>query len=67
VQFALGLKIGMTHINDTSVDDMPNNPFDDEKNSGIERFNGQWVIDEFTTDHWVTIQHSRPVYPFHAR
>lgn len=64
VQFALGLKIGMTHINDTSVDDMPNNPFGGEKNSGIGRFNGKWVIQEFTTDHWVTIQHSRPIYPF---
>ena len=64
VQFALGLKIGMTHINDTSVDDMPNNPFGGEKNSGIGRFNGEWVIQEFTTDHWVTIQHSRPTYPF---
>ena len=64
VQFALGLNIGMTHINDTSVDDMPNNPFGGEKNSGIGRFNGEWVIQEFTTDHWVTIQHSRPTYPF---
>ena len=64
VQFAIGLKIGMTHINDTSVDDMPNNPFGGEKNSGIGRFNGEWVIQEFTTDHWVTIQHSRPTYPF---
>lgn len=64
VAFALGLKIGMTHINDTSVDDMPNNPFGGEKNSGIGRFNGEWVIQEFTTDHWVTIQHKRPTYPF---
>ncbi len=64
VQFALGLKIGMTHINDTSVDDMPNNPFGGEKNSGIGRFNGEWVIQEFTTDHWVTIQHGQPAYPF---
>ena len=64
VQFALGLKIGMTHINDTSVDDMPNNPFGGEKNSGIGRFNGEWVVQEFTTDHWVTIQHDQPAYPF---
>lgn len=64
VQFALGLKTGMTHINDTSVDDSPNNPFGGEKNSGIGRFNGEWVIHEFTTDHWVTIQHGRPTYPF---
>src|SRR5690606_2475525 len=64
VRFALGLQVGMTHVNDTSVNDMPNNPFGGEKNSGIGRFNGQWVIDEFTTDHWVTVQHTPIAYPF---
>jgi aldehyde dehydrogenase (NAD+) len=64
VQFALGLRIGMTRVNDSSVDDMPNNPFGGEKNSGIGRFNGDWAIREFTTDHWVTIQHAKPDYPF---
>ena len=64
VQFALDLNIGMTHVNDITVDDIPNNPFGGEKNSGIGRFNGDWVIREFTTDHWVTIQHERPTYPF---
>lgn len=64
VRFALDLNIGMTHVNDITVDDMPNNPFGGEKNSGIGRFNGDWVIREFTTDHWITIQHGRPTYPF---
>lgn len=64
VQFALGLEIGMTHVNDSSVNDMPNNPFGGEKNSGIGRFNAEWVMHEFTTDHWVTVQHSQPSYAF---
>jgi aldehyde dehydrogenase (NAD+) len=33
-------------------------------NSGIGRFGGEWTIHEFTRDHWVTIRHSRPTYPF---
>jgi aldehyde dehydrogenase (NAD+) len=64
VRFARGLDIGMTHVNDSSVDDLPNSPFGGEKNSGIGRFNGEWVIRDFTTDHWVTVQHGRPTYPF---
>jgi acyl-CoA reductase-like NAD-dependent aldehyde dehydrogenase len=28
-----------------------------EKASGVGRFGGQWAIDEFTTEHWVSVQH----------
>jgi aldehyde dehydrogenase (NAD+) len=54
----------MTHINGSRVDDSPNSPFGGEKNSGIGRFGGEWVIEEFTTDHWVTVQHTPRSYPF---
>jgi len=64
LRFALGVEAGMTHINGSSVDDSPNNPFGGEKNSGIGRFGGDWVIEEFTTDHWVTVQHTPRPYPF---
>ncbi|MBU3845746.1 MAG: aldehyde dehydrogenase family protein [Candidatus Acinetobacter avistercoris] len=63
VQFALGIDAGMTHINDITVDDQPNAPFGGEKNSGLGRFNGHWIIDEFTRTHWVTVQTKPKAYP----
>ena len=54
----------MTHINDITVNDSPNVMFGGEKNSGIGRFNGDWIIAEFTRDHLVTLQRNKPVYPF---
>ena len=53
--FALGIDAGMTHINAISVADEPNAPFGGEKNSGLGRFNGQWILEEFSRTHWVTI------------
>src|SRR5690554_60553 len=64
VRFAQGIKAGMTHINDMPVNDEANAPFGGEKNSGVGRFNGDWAIEEFTTDHWITVQHSNRDYPF---
>lgn len=64
LRFALGVEAGMTHINDTSVDDTPTGPFGGEKNSGIGRFGGEWILQEFTTDHWVSVQHDKRQYPF---
>jgi len=64
LRFALGLEAGMTHINDSSVDDTPTGPFGGEKNSGIGRFGGEWIMQELTTDHWITAQHTRRQYPF---
>lgn len=64
VAFAKGIRAGMTHINDMPVNDEPNAPFGGEKNSGLGRFNGDWAIEEFTTDHWITVQHTPRGYPF---
>lgn len=63
VQFALGIEAGMTHINDITVDDQPHAPFGGEKNSGLGRFNGHWIIEEFTRTHWVTVQTKPKAYP----
>jgi aldehyde dehydrogenase (NAD+) len=64
LRFALALKAGMTHINDQTVHDSPNSPFGGEKNSGIGRYGAEWVLREFTTEHWITVQHSPRRYPF---
>lgn len=61
--FAKRVEAGMTHINDQPVNDLPNNPFGGEKDSGIGRFGGEWAIAAFTTDHWITLQQQRRAYP----
>lgn len=64
VEFAKQIKTGMTHINDHSVNDEANAPFGGEQNSGLGRFNGEWAIDEFTTNHWISVQSLQRNYPF---
>jgi aldehyde dehydrogenase (NAD+) len=56
-RFALGMQAGMAHVNDQPVNDLANNPFGGEKNSGIGQFGGEWAVAAFTTDESVTIQH----------
>jgi aldehyde dehydrogenase (NAD+) len=66
VKFAQRVEAGMTHVNDQPVNDIPYNPFGGEKNSGIGRFNGRWAVEAFTTEHWITVQHTRRLYPTNA-
>src|SRR5690554_3099761 len=54
IHFTEQLDIGMTHINGISVADQANAPFGGEKNSGLGRFNGRWIFEEFTRTHWLT-------------
>src|SRR6185312_5307576 len=56
VRVALRVQAGMTHVNDSPVNDLPNCPFGGEKNSGLGRYNGEWIIEEMTTVHWVSVQ-----------
>lgn len=63
-RFARQIKAGMTHVNDIPVNDEAHAPFGGEKNSGLGRFNGEWAIEEFTTDHWVSVQMTPRSYPF---
>lgn len=64
MRFARGIRAGMTHINDITVNDESNAPFGGEKNSGIGRFNGEWVLEEMTRLHWVSVQSTPRDYPF---
>lgn len=62
-RFALRLRCGMTHVNDSPVDEEDNTAYGGEGRSGLGRFGGSWSIDEFTTEHWVSVQHRRRPYP----
>lgn len=31
-------------------------PFGGEKNSGTGRFGGEWIMEELTTVHWISVQ-----------
>jgi aldehyde dehydrogenase (NAD+) len=67
LHFVQRMQVGMAHVNDQPVIDLPTCPFGGEKNSGIGRFNGRWAIEAFTTDQWLTIQHAPRGYPWNAR
>lgn len=58
------IETGMIHINDQPVNDDANAVFGGEKNSGIGRFNGDFVKNKFTTTQWVTVQHEPRDYSF---
>ncbi|WP_288323780.1 aldehyde dehydrogenase family protein, partial [uncultured Eggerthella sp.] len=62
--FALKIDAGMTHVNDMTVADERNVPFGGEKNSGLGRFNGEWILEEMTRTHWTSVQHEAHPYPF---
>jgi aldehyde dehydrogenase (NAD+) len=61
--FALRVEAGMTHVNDSPVNDDANTAFGGVKASGIGRFGGQWAVDEFTTEHWISVQRTRRSFP----
>jgi aldehyde dehydrogenase (NAD+) len=63
-QYALQIESGMTHINDQTVNDSPNIPFGGNKASGIGRFGNPWIVEEFTTTKWVSIQNEYRQFPF---
>ncbi|WP_435182606.1 aldehyde dehydrogenase family protein [Halobellus sp. EA9] len=55
---------GMVHINDQPINNEPHVPFGGTKNSGMGRYNGEWIIDELTEHKWTSIQHRPREYPF---
>src|SRR5699024_4348217 len=48
------IEAGMVHVNDQSVNDEPHVPFGGYKGSGIGRFNGEYILDEFTQPKWIS-------------
>ncbi|WP_432127709.1 aldehyde dehydrogenase family protein [Streptomyces sp. bgisy082] len=64
VRLAKRVHTGMIHINDGTVHDEPIVPFGGEKQSGVGRLNGDSMVDSFTTQKWISIQHGRSRFPF---
>ncbi|MFD5080371.1 aldehyde dehydrogenase family protein [Streptomyces sp. NPDC058371] len=64
VAFAKQIDTGMFHVNDGTVHDEPLVAFGGEKHSGIGRLNGDAVVDAFTTQKWISVQHGRSRFPF---
>lgn len=64
MRIAQRIEAGMTHINDIPAIDMPQLPFGGEKNSGLGRFGSKGMIEEFTTEHWISVQSGQARYPF---
>ena len=56
MQVAKQIESGMVHVNDMSINDEPHVMFGGEKQSGMGRFNGQWVKDAFTRERWISVQ-----------
>ncbi|MEU9609525.1 aldehyde dehydrogenase family protein [Streptomyces sp. NPDC048057] len=64
VALAKRINTGMIHINDSTVHDEPIVPFGGEKHSGSGRLNGESMIEAFTTQKWISVQHGRSQFPF---
>ena len=55
LRFADGLAAGMSFINEMTVQDEAHVAFGGARNSGLGRFNGEWALEEFTTDHTIGV------------
>ncbi|WP_255953235.1 aldehyde dehydrogenase family protein [Streptomyces odontomachi] len=64
VRFARRIDTGMIHVNDSTVHDEPAVSFGGEKRSGLGRLNGEHMVDAFTTQKWISVQHGRRTFPF---
>lgn len=51
------IESGMVHINDHPIQDEPNAPFGGMKQSGLGRYNGEWIRDELLEEKWISVQH----------
>lgn len=58
-----GIESGMVHIGDQPINDDPHVPFGGVKQSGLGRYNGEWIMDELTRTKWVSIQREPRDYP----
>lgn len=64
VRIAQQIETGMIHVNDQTIGDEAHAIFGGEKASGLNRFNGDYILEEFTTLQWVTVQYEHRPYPW---
>ena len=55
---------GMVHVNDHPIQDEPNAPFGGMKQSGLGRYNGEWIRDKLLEPKWISVQHEPREYDF---
>jgi aldehyde dehydrogenase (NAD+) len=58
------IETGMIHINDQPINDEPHIPFGGVGASGMGRYNGEAVMEEFTEEKWISVQREARDYPF---
>lgn len=58
------IRVGMIHINDQPVNAEPTAPFGGFKDSGVGRYNSDWIIDELTEPKWTSVQREPRSYKF---
>lgn len=63
-ELATRVEAGMTHVNDQTVNDLPNIPFGGVKASGVGRYGNPWIVDEFTETKWISVQEQERPFPF---
>jgi aldehyde dehydrogenase (NAD+) len=63
-RLALEIVSGTSHVNDMPAVLESNVPFGGVKKSGMGRFGTDWIIEEFTTTKWVSVQKEAMKYPF---
>jgi len=63
-KLALQIDAGMTHVNDQTVNAEAHVAFGGNKASGLGRFGHPWIVDEFTTTKWVSVQEQPRKFPF---
>ena len=55
-EIAARLESGMVHVNDQTIGEEFHVMFGAEKQSGVGRFNGKWVLEKFTTEQWISVR-----------
>ncbi|RSL30100.1 aldehyde dehydrogenase family protein [Salibacterium salarium] len=63
-ELAKRMETGMIHVNDGTINDEPLVAFGGEKMSGVGRLNGSNSLDAFTTQKWISVQHTKRTFPY---